>query len=531
MSKPTVKKKDSNTFDYMKTNKDNLQNIILNPSILHIIDNLVTRTNKIIIHAYQFIKLYLSFLYQNNTKFPSIDKKFISHVFKVITIRKSNSGGYSEDKMPEQLKLLSSFYQQHYINTLYKNEAIYYDKLPHILAYEAIDMVTNINNNIQQNFINHLNKYVNIVFKLKEKISEITKNNKDKIIRKELHKNLYQEFYYIKQDLCSFNKDYISDIKYHNWINEQKLKLFPNKNKFDHDSIHYDLKSNTQDYLISMFYILEQFEIFNKHNENTDTKEIRLFNVLPLRTNIISKHITIDTCGLISNFIETDIAKNLSNYKKDNNQFNLWNRFFKLNHKSLKKNKYTFNFMIKTDGISVSILFIKLDKNNIPLKKSFKNNTDNFDYIEQVEITQDIKNKKVICIDPGYSDIIYCGAKNEKGDLQTFRYTQNQRRLETKSKKYNKIIEEINTETKISNKSIKEIETKLSKLNSKTINFEKFYKYCIKKNKLNSKLYQHYQQRIFRKLKLNRFINSQKSESKMLNNFKNKFGNPNDKDI
>jgi hypothetical protein len=36
----------------------------------------------------------------------------------------------------------------------------------------------------------------------------------------------------------------------------------------------------------------------------------------------------------------------------------------------------------------------------------------------------------------------------------------------------------------------------------------------------------HYENKLFRKLKLNRYINTQKSESKMIKNFKKKFGNP-----
>jgi hypothetical protein len=51
-----------------------------------------------------------------------------------------------------------------------------------------------------------------------------------------------------------------------------------------------------------------------------------------------------------------------------------------------------------------------------------------------------------------------------------------------------------------------------------------FSKYCQKKNKINSLLATHYSQFIFRKLRFNSFINTQKSESKMINNFKNKFG-------
>lgn len=67
--------------------------------------------------------------------------------------------------------------------------------------------------------------------------------------------------------------------------------------------------------------------------------------------------------------------------------------------------------------------------------------------------------------------------------------------LETRMKKYNKIIDTINKKTKY---------------NSKTINYDKFKEFIIEKNKLNKILYDHYQQKIFRKLKLNRFINTQK---------------------
>ena len=70
-----------------------------------------------------------------------------------------------EDKMPDQLKELTKFYKEHYQPLMVKDDIIYYDKLSYILAYEAIDMITNINNNIQEHFIDHLNKYVNINLK------------------------------------------------------------------------------------------------------------------------------------------------------------------------------------------------------------------------------------------------------------------------------------------------------------------------------------------------------------------------------
>ena len=532
-SKPKVKekKKDEENFDYMKTNKDNIKNVLKDPNILPIINDLVNRTNKIVIHAYQFIKLYCIFLYDNELKFPVIDKEFICDVFKVLTIRRCGSGGYTEDNMPEQLQELTEFYREHYSNTISNNETIYYDKLSYILPYEAIDMITNINNNIQEHFIDHLNKYVNIVFNVKEKSAKITTENKDKIIRKQLHKQLYDEIGKVKKDLMHFG-DLTSDEKYHKWIIEERVKLYPNKTRFDNDNIYYDLKSNTQEFLHSMFHISIELEKLNELRIQNEEKQIRLFNVLPLRTNIISKNICIDTCGLISNFLgDEPTTKHLRDYKKENNQINLWNKFFKLNKRVFKKGqKYTFSHMIRTDGVSCCVLFVRVGANGKPLPKTCKNKKcceeENIDYIEKVELTNELKNMKVVCADPNYSDLIYCGSKDENGNLQTFRYTQNQRRLETRLKKYNKIIDKINKETKIENKTIKEIETELSVLNSKTCDYEKFMYYCIEKNKINYKLYSHYKETFFRKFKLNRFTNTQKSELKMVKNFSNKYGKP-----
>ena len=150
----------------------------------------------------------------------------------------------------------------------------------------------------------------------------------------------------------------------------------------------------------------DNIKIYNENitYDEKKQKQIRLFNVIPLRTNIISKHITLDTCGILSNFLdksqktkevkeekpkidsdsETKIkysekCKNkkvntvhditVYNYTKDDNQNMVWNHFFKLNKKTFKKNKYEFNHMIRTDGISICVLFVLLE-NGKPMSKS-----------------------------------------------------------------------------------------------------------------------------------------------------------------
>jgi hypothetical protein len=576
-SKPKVKEKENNDniikFDYMKTNKDNIMNVIKCPSDINIINDIVVKVNKIVIHTYQFLKLYLIHLYDNKKDFPIIDEDFIGYIFMVLTVRKCGSGGYTDKTMPEQLKLLTKFYNEYYKPLTINEEVIYYDKLNYVLAYEAIDIVKNINVNISEHFIQHLNKFINIGLNVKKSRDQITKDNKDLKVRKEKHKEFNQEINKVKKDLTSFNK-LESDEKYHKWILEQRKLIYQSKIKFDEDSIYYDLKSNTKDYLKSMFYICGELEkVYNQIKKDNESikeeddekkkKQIRLFNVIPLRTNIISKNITVDSCGLINNFLDKslktinkekednkenqeeiknsqkyknrDINGNVHNidnynYKQGNNQQLLWDYFFRTNKRVFKKNKYQFNYMIKTDGVSISILFVRTGEDGNPLKKQkgkkYKEQTD-CEYIEKANLTEEQKKMKIITIDPNDGgDLIYCGSKNKNNKLETFRYTQNQRRLETRTKKYIKITEKVNTETKINNQTIKQIESTLSVLNSKTVNLDEFKKYIQEKNKVNKLLYEHYQQEFFRKFKLNKFINMQKSEAKMIENFKNKFGTP-----
>jgi hypothetical protein len=519
-------------FDFMKANKDNIKNIVRDDNTIVKLNEIILNVNKIIIHTYNLIKLYCLYLYENCKEIPILDKEFIMDVFKVITIRKCGSGGYREDNMPQQLKNLTEFYEEHYKETTDKDEILYYDKLSYILAYEAIDMEKNINVNIQEHFIQHFNKFVNVSFNLRKKHQEITKSKLTKEEKKLERQELNKEFKDVKNDVLSFDKELTSKKKYHRWITKQRKQIFDKKKSFDKDNIWYDLKSNTKDYLKPMIYIGKELEkVYDDINEKIENKEktveqIRLFNALPLRTNIVPKNICIDTPSLIQNFVEESTANYLKNYKKENMQYDLWNRFFRLNKKVFKKNQYDYNYMIKTDAISASILFIRLKPDGTPMKKMNRQckTEDDTKYIEKTEFTEDMKKMNIVAIDPNMSDLIYCGMKDKNNNLKTFRYTQNQRRLETRNKKYMKIIDNDNKKVKINDKTIKEIESELSKYTCKTNNYDKLKEYLIIKNKLNITLYEHYSQQYFRKFKLNRFINTQKSEAKMINNYKNKFG-------
>lgn len=285
---------DSEKFDFIKTVKGNIKGVV---KIEHIeyINQMAIRINKIVIHSYFFIKMYFIYLYDNNISFPLVDEDFIKFVFTIVTVRDEKRGQTSYDKFSPLMKHMTEFFNIYYKPTM-NGEIIKYDKLSYSLAYEAIDMVTNINNNIKEHFITHFNKLVNQEFNSRHKKNMIkklpskTKLQKDK--KKQKHKELNHMLKLIKNDIlsnplqkASDSHNFESDEKKWKWIIEQRNNIIPDKLEFQEGSINYDLKVNPQDYLKSLIYIGKTLEKKNSYKEKAD-----LFNFLPLRTNCILFH-------------------------------------------------------------------------------------------------------------------------------------------------------------------------------------------------------------------------------------------------
>ena len=549
--KRKVKIKDEK-LELMIVNKTPLKNIIKSDELCVKINNTITLINKIIIQACQFINLYLIHLYDNKKDFPDIDTKFIMTVVKTITKRDDTRGKPPSEKTKQLLIELKEFYNKHYKQCILETDIINDTKLNFIMAYEAIDIIKNIKNNITEHFKDYVNKFVNQSFEVRFSM-EYVNNRKDWSTeeKKQFKNNIYASLRKIKKDLLKVDDNYESDELFHDWINLHKSHII-RKQKFTKNSVDYDLCSNPLDYLKSLFYMNKELEKLNNEkikeskNDKEYNEQFKLFQVIPQRTSIKSQYITIDTASLVNLTIEKNSIKYLNNielYQKA-----IWKNSFNIDNKEFKRHNFRFNYMIKTDGIGCSVLLVKLkDGHPIEITSKIQRETkEKFDkldeYIEDAKITKEIKKKRIVTLDPNLSDLVYAVSKNikqeviitennkleviEKEEILTFRYTQNQRRLETRNKKYNKLQDKINKETKINNKSIKEIETELSKYNSKTVDFNKFIEYCKKKNEINRILFDHYKQKLFRKLKFNRYTNTQKSESKMIKNFSNKFGKP-----
>ena len=488
--------------------KNRLSNIISNQKDLSIINDAVSRTHQIVIHTYQFIKLYLIHLLDNHLPFPTIDREFIYTCMIVLTYKKDKRGGEPEDATLALLDDLQPFYEQYYYPL--NPHKISRHLLGQILEYEATGILTDITNNIETHYLKYVRRFIDHQFNLRAYSERIKKSGLSSNQIKLKLQDLWTEVREIKQDLLTVTKNYkfISEPKHHAWLTYFKTRLLPDKLKFDKDYVPYDIKSHPLDYLPCMFYLNQQFE----------QNGLKLFHPFPVRAGINPKYITIDTDSLIRLLV----TKNKTKYLKSINKYKpeLWNAFFNIKKRSFKKGGYGFNHMIKTDGIGVSIILVPiglLGKKNIPSSPPKEDA-----YIDKVSHPEATKNKWIVGVDPNKGDLIYCS----DADGNTFRYTNVQRKFETGSKKYDKYLLKAKNQTRIEGKTVIEWETELTFYCAKTCYFDKFGQYIENKARINNKLYGFYINSKARKFKFNRYINTQRSEQQMINNFKDIFGGP-----
>ncbi len=314
-------------------------------------------------------------------------------------------------------------------------------------------------------------------------------------------------------------------------------------------TLHYDLQINPQDYLPCMIYMMKEIE----------KRENKLMNVFPLRTSIVPKYIKLDTISLIEHFIR----KNVQKMKGDVTENKIyWNEFFHVDKSKYSKKGYKFNGTILTDGIGCSLLYIRDDlygltqteiKNRVSKEENERKANpfveNKVDDLINNEKYKNFKDKVVVGIDPGKSDLIYCSTilpdnhhkinckekethkkeiQNKYGNVEHFRYTQNQRRFETKSNYFKNKQEKKKNVVYRDGKTVKEIEVELSNINHKTLSFDKYMQVVKIKNKVNNTLFEFYGEEIFRKTRWKKYKLTQKSEATMVNNFKKKFGKPDD---
>ena len=487
------KKKQKDTFREFRNNEKSayktfkipLKTILLNrDTIQPLINNLVFEMNDLVIHTYQFIRLYILNCYTTNILLPTIDEPFILYCIKTLGIR-DNRGKKGKDT--ELLETLEDFYKTEY-QPLLNHEKTNLKNTTFLLPYLATQIHTSLHNNFQEHFIKHFLRFIN------KTTNEITEDKA----------TLFQ----FKKQLLELNE---TDEIFSNWKLTHLSNILPNEIK---KSIHYDINVRPFEYLKGMLYM----------NSVLEKQENKLFQPLPLRNNIIPKHIIIDTASLINLFCpEKDKEGNkvkkgelLRNVKDNQNE--VWSNFINLKDKIFKNKYYQFHNQIQTDGISCCLLFIRKDLKDkkwgsrVPVLQE-----QDFYNIEDLSKEQldTLKDRNIVGCDPGKRSLVYMMDKNGN----KLQYTAPQRKRESKTKTNQRILL---LERK--RNGIVEKETHLSFQNSKSVDYEKFKTYLVEKDKLNKETTDFYKRDVWRKMKFRQYSYGKKSIDTFLNKIKETFG-------
>jgi len=483
-----VKKKKKETFQEFRstdksaytTIKTTLKSVLHNhKEVQHVITNLVFEMNDLMIHSYQFIRLYVLKCYNDNQPLPEINEKFILYCIKVLG-EKTNSG--RKEKDTSMLETLQEFYDKEY-QPLLNHEKTPLKNKSNMLPYLATQLHTSLSNNTQERFIQHFLRFIN---------KTTTNITEDKAVLFKFKKQLLE---------CKDETDAIFD----DWKRTHLPNILPQNIK---KSVHYDVKVKPFDYLKGMLYM----------NAVLEKEEHKLFQPLPLRNNIIPKHIIFDTACIVNLFsldgkTKTELFKAIKE-----NQYDVWNNLLNLQHKTFKSKHYQFHYQLQTDGISCSLLFIRKDLKDkkwgsrVPTLPA-----QDFHNIEDLSTEQlkEVAPRNIVGCDPGKRSLVYM-MDNQGNKLE---YTAPQRKRESKAKTNQRILL---VEKKRNN--IIEKETHLSFQNSKSVDYDKFKTYLVEKDKLNKETLYFYQREVWRKMKFRQYSYGKKSIDTFLNKINETFG-------
>jgi hypothetical protein len=263
----------------------------------------------------------------------------------------------------------------------------------------------------------------------------------------------------------------------------------------------------------------------------------KLFQFFPLQTTWTPAHITLDISALVDLFIE-DIKNTIGGGLTDELKQTIWSRFFKFSNKC-KINGYVFDYLVQTDGYTVTLHFLnrkyiqvvkeKKEKMNagreaaalrkatgqekpVIIKPEVQKDTtkpkkiSEFQYIEDVSKTE--LEGKHIFIDPGKRSLFTM----MDDDGKFFSYTNKWRLRQTKRLKYQELIQKHRDALGIT-----KLEEELSVHNTKTCDIAKFSTYINVRKKLRIQLQPKYEANKFQQYRWYLYINTKRCEDTMIN--------------
>ena len=501
---------------HYKTIKTSLASVLKLQGKQPVIAEAACTINKVVIRSLLFLRLYLI---HHRDDPPVVDADFVDTVFKTVCVVKAVGRPPSTTKVLRET--LSAFYRQHFVPLLpADDEPLSYTHLSGVLDYASVQVATAFENNIKMHFVEYVESYVNSVWEKDYLVERIRATRKTKRERESAVRKLFATLRQLKQDLLNVGQDEVfkSHHAYHDWIRRHKAVVLPGKATYEKGLLKYDLQCKPQDYWPALLRMTQALERNGK----------RVRNFCPLRTSAVPRHITLDTNTLVHLLYTEEFGKKsrlLTKGELVRNKDTIWELFFRTSMRAFETRDYRFNHMVNTDGVSCSVLLIRRDLYGKKCSRGKPAVVASEEYVDDLSSDERarLRTRKVVGIDPNMSDLLYCVDEDAS---HHYRYTQNQRRRETKAKKYREIVLKERNHTRIQGRTVAEWESDLSAHNHKVVDSERFKSYVRAKLLVNSKVTAFYEDRIYRKLGLNTFYNTRRSEQRLLQRFREQFGAP-----
>ena len=453
------------------------------------IERLYIHVNRLVIHVTHFTKWYL--LNCSEDIQVTLDKDS----FKVMLLLMNSTQTLNTSKItPTQLLI------QHFRPFIieYKQLINYnYSKLTNIdqvLTYHATLLATNFCVNIQEQFTKKIRTFLTVLI-VKRTLSGLGNERKN-----ELRPHLQEMVRDVREAIFTNSLIDLPE-EYHEFVNTILDYLQLPERVDVTKGFPYDVVVQPLAYSKSYLRLSKLFE----------SNGLNQFNFTPLSTSTIPRHVTIDSTTLATFVLE---QKKPQSFLDDTQKLPLWDQVFKLKNKAFQSRKHDntkFTGMIKTDGVSVSVI-VGPQTTKGPGRKR-KKIVESESYLQDATMDQ-IKHSKVF-IDPNKRDLLYCLGSNEK----KLRYTQSQRDHETKSRKYRNIRNELRNDAEIDGQpyDVAAAPKKTLDVNGFNIYLRFFFATFTEKEEV-------YNNKIFRKLRFNTYVNIHKSEAKFINRFIKVYG-------
>ncbi|KND02386.1 uncharacterized protein SPPG_02855 [Spizellomyces punctatus DAOM BR117] len=356
-------------------------------------------------------------------------------------------------------------------------------------------MMTNLKVNVQEHFMQMLLRYINLRLDVKGQKQRLP-------LKSDARKAFFTRLRYLKS---VFLFDTVPEL----------LDLTPLESEVLEEIWSLDLPFLV-DNPLAFAVVVDPMSFFPAYCRLSSLYEkhgFRRFSAIPLRRSLIQSHIRIDTVILHQHILCITRQEAEAVAKVD-----LWLRVCNLQNKAFRsRHGMCFEGSITTDGTSMSVYLKHPDADKYGKRGARKSAKTLEAEVKAVYVENNLPAcraaENVIVIDPNKRDILYCQDSNGT----TFRYTANQRCKETGSRRIAKRREAMKAG------GIDLIESRIP--SHKTMNLMDFTRYLLVRRADSDRRKEFYSHPAHTRWKWHAFINRQKSESNLISNLRNKFGN------